>query len=91
MASERSTDLLHLDCALETALDTKTWQFLKMRLTILLKAFPTTMQEDQVILDAHKKGQNKLSHVKAMIVQFRITEKIILLDALEYVDERTKA
>lgn len=91
LASDRSNDLLHLDCALETALETKIWTFLKMRLMILLKSFTTTLVEDEAIMEAHRKGQNKLGHNRALVIQFRITEKRILQDALEYVEQRTKA
>ncbi|KAG4074422.1 hypothetical protein HA402_000401 [Bradysia odoriphaga] len=90
LASERSDDLLWTDCALETALETKIWTFLKIRLTILLKSFTTTIAEDEAIVDAHKKGQNKLGHNKILVIQFRLTEKRILQDALEYVEQRTK-
>lgn len=68
----------------------KIWTFLKMRLTILLRSFTTTIVEDEAIVDAHRKGQNKLGHHKALIIQFRLTEKHILQDALVYVEQRTK-
>lgn len=90
LASDRSNDLLHVDCALETTLETKIWNFLKIRLTILLKSFATTIVEDEAIVDAHRKGQNKLGHNKALVIQFRLTEKRILQEALEYVEQRTK-
>lgn len=90
ISQDRCTDLLHLDCALDTSIETKTWTFLKMRLMLLLKMFPTTMAEDEQLFEQHRKGQHKLSHVKALLVQFRITEKRILNDALEYVELRTK-
>lgn len=86
-----ASDLLYQDCALETALETKTWAFLKIRLTLLLRAFPTTLKDDLNILETHqKKGQQKLGHIKTMLIQFRITEKRILSEALEYVEQRTK-
>lgn len=90
LASDRSDDLLHVDCALETTLEMKIWTFLKIRLTILLKSFTTTIAEDEAIVDVHGKGQNKLGHNKALVIQFRLTEKRILRDALEYVEQRTK-
>lgn len=90
MASDRSNDLLHVDCALETALEMKIWNFLKMRLTILLRSFTTTIAEDEIIVEAHRKGQNKLGHNRALVIQFRLIEKRILQDALEYVEQRTK-
>lgn len=86
-----ASDLQHLDCALDTAVEIKTWSFLKMRLTLLLKAFPTTMEEDINLLEQHhKKGQQKLSHIKTMVIQYRIIEKRNLRDALVYIEERSK-
>lgn len=86
-----ASDLQYLDCALDTALEIKTWSFLKMRLTLLLRAFPTTLEEDVSLLEQHhKKGQQKLSHIKTMIIQYRISEKRILRDALAYIEERSK-
>lgn len=92
LAPDKSaTDLLYLDCAFDTALEIKTWTFLKMRLTLLLKAFATTLEEDQCLLETHQKnGQLKLGHIKAMIIQYRIMEKRILHDALGYIEERIK-
>lgn len=86
-----ASDLLYLDCALDTALEIKTWNFLKMRLTLLLRAFPTTVDDDINSLEQHqKKGQQKLGHIKTMIIQYRIAEKRILHDALTYIEERSK-
>lgn len=86
-----ASDLLYLDCALETELEIKTWNFLKMRLTLLLKTFPTSLEDDVALLDQHqKKGQQKLGHTKTMIIQYRISEKKILRDALTYIEERSK-
>lgn len=86
-----ASDLLYLDCALDTTLEIKTWNFLKMRLTLLLKSFPTSLEDDVNALEQHqKKGQQKLGHIKTMIIQYRITEKRILRDALAYIEERSK-
>lgn len=92
LAPEKTAaDLLYLDCALDTELEIKTWNFLKMRLTLLLKAFPTTLEDDINLLELHqKKGQQKLGHIKTMIIQYRINEKRILRDALMYIEERSK-
>lgn len=85
-------DLKYLDCALETELEIKTWTFLKMRLTLLLRAFPSTLADDLNLLEQHqKKGAQKLSHNKRMIIQYRIIEKRILSEALAYIEERCKA
>lgn len=86
-----ASDLLYLDCALDTALEIKTWSFLKMRLTLLLKAFPTSMEDDESLLEQHhRKGHHKLSHIKSNIIQYRISEKRMLSEALNYIEERIK-
>lgn len=86
-----ATDLLHLDCALNTELETKTWIFMKTRITLLLRAFATTVEDDEHLLEMHqRKGQQKLGHIKLLITQFRLNEKRILRDALAYVEERIK-
>ncbi|XP_055386662.1 actin-histidine N-methyltransferase [Condylostylus longicornis] len=89
--SERTTDLLHIDCALETSLESKTWQFLQNRLEILLRVFPTTLEADEITFANFKKGQIKLGHIKSMLLHYRILEKKILLNALDYAKQRTKA
>lgn len=89
--NKQATDLLYLDCALDTSLELKTWNYLKMRLLLLLKAFPTSHADDVAQLEQHqRKGQQKLGHIKTMIVQYRISEKRILNDALAYIEERTE-
>lgn len=89
--NKQATDLLYLDCALETSLEMKTWNFLKMRFLLLLKAFPTLLTDDVALIEHHqRKGQQKLGHIKTMIVQYRISEKRMLNDALAYIEERTK-
>lgn len=93
LAPDKSaSDLLYLDCALDTALEQKTWNFLKMRITLLLRAFDTTLDDDERTLEVHQtKGHQKLSHIKTMILHYRIMEKRILHDALAYIDERIKS
>lgn len=92
IGSDRAQDLLHVDCALETSLESKTWSFIQIRLTLLLRSFPTTLDDDVALLASHQgKGANKLGHVKSMLVHYRILEKKILTEALEYVKQRIKA
>ncbi|XP_055842907.1 actin-histidine N-methyltransferase [Episyrphus balteatus] len=87
----RATDLFHIDCALETSLESKTWLFLQTRLSLLLRVFPTTLEEDELALQNHEKGQTKVGYLKALILQYRILEKRILTNALDYAKQRTKA
>ncbi|XP_055680235.1 actin-histidine N-methyltransferase [Lutzomyia longipalpis] len=86
LASDKATDLLHADCALDTALEMKTWKFLETRLTLLLRTFPTTLEDDLAMQNG-----SKLGHIRGILLQFRIGEKQILHDALEYVQQRVKS
>lgn len=64
---------------------------MKTRITLLLRAFGTSLEDDEHLLEMHqKKGQQKLGHFKLLIVQFRLNEKRILRNALTYVNERIK-
>ncbi|GAB0088882.1 Actin-histidine N-methyltransferase [Sergentomyia squamirostris] len=85
LSNDRAMDLLHTDCALDTQVELKTWKFLETRLMLLLKAFPTTLEEDQAL-----QSGPKLGHIRNILLQFRIGEKQILHDALEYVKQRVK-
>lgn len=42
---ERAVDLLHIDCALETDLETRTWQYLYQRLKLLIGVLEATLRE----------------------------------------------
>ncbi|XP_067636134.1 actin-histidine N-methyltransferase isoform X2 [Eurosta solidaginis] len=90
ISSERAMDLLHIDCALETTLESKTWQYLQTRLMLLLRVFPTTLEADEKQLAAYKKDELFLCYVEAMVLQYRILEKRILTAALDYAKQRIK-
>uniref|UniRef100_A0A1I8MNS6 protein-histidine N-methyltransferase n=1 Tax=Musca domestica TaxID=7370 RepID=A0A1I8MNS6_MUSDO len=89
--SERAMDLLHIDCALETSLESKTWQYLQTRLMLLLRVFPQTLEEDEKQLALVKDQQVAMSSRAAMILEYRVLEKRILAAALDYAKQRTKA
>lgn len=84
-------DLLHIDCALETSLESKTWQYLQTRLMLLLRVFPQTLEEDEKQLALVKDQQVAMSSRAAMILEYRVLEKRILAAALDYAKQRTKA
>ncbi|XP_053949447.1 actin-histidine N-methyltransferase [Anastrepha ludens] len=90
ITSERAMDLLHIDCALETALVSKTWQYLQTRLMLLLRVFPTTLEADEEKLAAYKKGELYFCYIEAMILEYRVLEKRILAAALDYAKQRVK-
>jgi protein-histidine N-methyltransferase len=92
LINARAMDLLHIDCALECELETKTWMFLQTRLQLLLKIFPTSLADDiETISKNAKSGANKLGRIRHMLIQYRILEKTMLNDALEFAKSRVKA
>lgn len=93
--NDRIEDLLHIDCALETELESKTWNFLYNRLNLLLRMFPTTLEEDRMQLQSGGggggKGQTpKLGHHRAMLILLRAIEKQVLQEASEFAKTRIK-
>lgn len=92
LAPDRNVDDLRcLDCALDTELERRTWTFLQVRFTLLLRAFAGTLADDEAALaEARAKGAVRMGFVRSMAVQFRVLEKRLLQAALEYVSQRTK-
>ncbi|XP_030567721.1 actin-histidine N-methyltransferase [Drosophila novamexicana] len=88
---ERAVDLLHIDCALETDLETRTWQYLYQRLKLLLGVLDATLKEadEQQQLEALQQ-QPAPSEIDIMVLQYRLLERRILGDALQYAQERLK-
>nr|CAD7194675.1 unnamed protein product [Timema douglasi] len=84
--SERSSDLVYPDCALETEVETKTWNFLHTRIKLLLSAYPTTMLDD---LDQLNKGG--MASCRRLAIHMRVSEKKILHGAIDYVEQRLLA
>lgn len=98
---ERAVDLLHIDCALETDLETRTWQFLYNRFKLLIGVLEATLPEADEVqqLEALQLQHNDVEHedqpdskleIDIMILQYRQLERRILNDALLYVQERLK-
>lgn len=99
---ERAVDLLHIDCALDTDLETRTWQYMYQRLKLLLGVLEATLHEvDEVQqLEAlqlkEEQEEDKKKKVQAndeidiMLLQYRRLERRILTDALQYAQERLK-
>ncbi|XP_023727954.1 actin-histidine N-methyltransferase isoform X3 [Cryptotermes secundus] len=85
LSSDRSCDLVYPDCALETEVESKMWKFLLTRINLLQRAYPTTLEEDC------KKLKNPLlTPCSLLAVQLRISEKLLLDAAEEYVKQRIK-
>ncbi|XP_017064776.1 actin-histidine N-methyltransferase [Drosophila eugracilis] len=91
---ERAGDLLHIDCALETDHETRTWQFLEDRLKLLLAVFDKEMREADEIkelseLELKKEGKAD-QEIEIMLLLYRRLERSILAGALQYAQEHRK-
>lgn len=84
LQAENTKDLLKPELPLEVAFQKKIIQFLLIRIKILLKAFPTTFEEDAELL------KENLSKNKKMLVQYRMLEKNILHEVLSTLEEQIK-
>lgn len=88
LASDSTTDLLNSDKP-NQQLDRRCLMFLQTRLSILLKLFATTLEEDDALLQSRK--QPKLNSTRAMLVQYRAVEKRILRAVLQTISEQVAA
>ncbi|XP_075233927.1 SET domain containing 3 [Lycorma delicatula] len=84
---EQCTDLMYPDCALETEVEVKMWNFLLTRIKLLLSSYPTTLEADIELLKEHK---TTMPICQQLLIQLRIAEKQILSSAMEYVQQRSK-
>lgn len=78
---EKAKGLLHDDCDVGTSVQDKTWAFLHARVALLVRAYPTTLQEDEAALPT-------LTGLDALIKLLLICEKTILKDAASYLSSR---
>ncbi|XP_034938623.1 actin-histidine N-methyltransferase [Chelonus insularis] len=85
LESDKVLDLMHRDCALDTIVEENVRKFLQMRLKLLIANYPTTLEEDLVLL------KTTMTPSRRMILELRISEKKILLGALDYVEQWIKA
>lgn len=79
-------DLLHPDCAVDTSIERKMWQFLATRIKLLLAAYPTALQDDEKLVESKK----EMAPCMKLAVLQRLTEKRILTKVLAYVDDHLK-
>lgn len=85
LESDKVFDLKHIDCALETVVEENVRKFLLARLKLLIANYPTSQEEDVEIL------KTTLPQLKKLAIQLRLTEKKILQNALDYVEQWIKA
>ncbi|XP_011312839.1 histone-lysine N-methyltransferase setd3 isoform X2 [Fopius arisanus] len=85
LESSKVLDLKHRDCALDTVVETNVRKFLLARLKLLMANYPTTLEEDLKIL------KTMMPPIGKMIVELRASEKKILSQAIDYVEQWVKA
>jgi len=86
LSSERSCDLVYPDCAVTTEVESKMWKFLHVRIGLLQHCYPTSMEDDCMILK-----RPNLTPCHRIAVQLRMTEKKLLAAAEDYVKQQIKA
>ncbi|XP_058824718.1 actin-histidine N-methyltransferase [Topomyia yanbarensis] len=91
IAQEESVtkNLLDPNHVLDEALERKVWKFLSIRLQLLLRMSGTTLEQDEALLATQsQKGAPKLGHIRAMLVQYRVVEKTVISEAVEYCKQK---
>lgn len=83
-------ELEHSKAGLQPALEARAWSFLQNRLTLLLRMFPQTLEEDQAMLASAASGVLKVGHYRSLLLQFRTIEKSLLAGAADYAKGRAK-
>lgn len=85
LQAENTKELLNPDLKMEKAVEQKNLMFILMRVKILLKAFPTSLEEDEALLET------QLQKTKQMLVQYRVLEKKVLTETAAMIDGKIKA
>ncbi|CRK92834.1 CLUMA_CG006303, isoform A [Clunio marinus] len=83
--ADNAKDLLNSDIKLDEELEGKVRMFLLMRAKILLRAFPTTLDDDESLL------ATQLQRTKTMLVQYRVLEKKSLLEIIARIENIIKS
>lgn len=84
------SELLLPDYAASKELEQKVWSYLRTRLMLLLRLFPETLAQDEATLrqlqsgNIHQVDAIYKSYIGMMALQFRILEKRMLTDAMNY-------
>ncbi|XP_055544926.1 actin-histidine N-methyltransferase [Wyeomyia smithii] len=84
-----TVQLLDSSYKLEGDLQQKVWKFLSIRLQLMLRMSGTTLEQDETLLaNQGQKGTPKLGHIRTMLVQFRVVEKKVITEVLEYCKQK---
>lgn len=85
LESGQSETLQQLDIVPDAILEKKSWTFLQTRLKLLMMAYKTTLEADLKLLD-----DENISANRKLAIRMRLTEKRILKNAIDYVEQRLK-
>ena len=69
--------------------DKRVYQYLQTRCQLLLKSYPTTLEEDSAEL--HEAGKDDLSQKKYLCLVLRSKEKKMLHGAVKYCEKQTSS
>merc|ERR1712027_62167 len=88
--NERAKDLLSPICCDDADLDLKALNYLLTRCTLLLKSYPTSLEEDAGLLsgEAEVTDGRKMSLRRRMCTVLRKSEKEILNDTIKMCKDR---
>lgn len=84
LEAENTKELLNPDLLLDKAMQQKNFMFLLMRVKILLKAFPTTLEADQALLET------QMQKTKSMLIHYRVLEKKALNEIAKKIESMMK-
>lgn len=90
LESDHCCDLVHPDCAVDTQVESRAWNFLLTRVRLLLAAYATTLKEDYIILENDLNKSEILSDCQRLAIQLRVCEKQILQGTVEYAEQRLR-
>ncbi|XP_046383194.1 actin-histidine N-methyltransferase [Ischnura elegans] len=90
LESDHSGDLVHPDCAVDTQVESRAWNFLLTRVRLLLSAYSTTLKEDYLILEKDSQKTEVLTDCQRLAIQLRVCEKEILQGTVEYAEQRLR-
>lgn len=85
LAADNVKELRNPEFKLDKKFELKVLMFLLVRVKLLLKAFPTTLEEDEALL-----VENQAQKTKLMLIQYRMLEKRALNEIADEIQKKLK-
>ncbi|KAF4519499.1 hypothetical protein B566_EDAN010684 [Ephemera danica] len=70
-------------CQVDSDVETRAWTFLAARVRLLLQAYPSTLEEDELLLTSRG-----ISSCRRLAVQQRVAEKTLLRSTLDFTQQQ---